>query len=400
MKREIVLGWLGVSLAVVLLLITSVGTPLLAQDLPNEDYFVYLPLIANDYDPAWHWTALVTPTLTPSPYNVPLMALDRGGQVHLLWDTLTTNSRFIYHTYTISRSWSSPAAILPTLGTSYVLYPPAVSVTGSLHLLWKNTLVASSPSRLLYSSFNGAAWQPEEVVYTAPSSSYSVQGMVHFGPSDVVHTTVVAGFLSTHVYYTTRTSTSWTTPAEIVPGRAPSLIWPDQAGGVHLYSDDYAGSVYYSYWRNSQFSVDNRQTSGKVTGRDSQLDGLNDLHIFWSESVPIPGGSVTGLYHQCFVNTQTWETPQVLTGQESLVGSAVKASDGNGGVALAWRQGNKVQLTLWNGCVQTARKTVPLPSGNWNLRAVALSDNPKKACLLLSPLYTSTYNVICAEIDR
>lgn len=146
--------------------------------------------------------------------------------------------------------------------------------------------------------------------------------------------------------------------------------------------------------------MDNRKTNGKVSDRDSQLDGLNNLHVFWSGAVPVPGGSVTGLYHQCFVNNQTWETPQVLTGQEALAGSAVKASDGNGGVALAWRQGTKVYLTLWDGCTQTARKTVPLPGSNWNLRAVALSDNPQKVCLLLSPLYSSTYNVICAEINR
>jgi hypothetical protein len=401
MKIRILLGWSEIIMAAVLmLLMASVPTPLLAQDSPDDDHLVFLPLIANDYDSAWHWTSVVTPTLTPSAYSAPLLAIDRAGQVHLLWDTLSTNARFIYHSYLTSQSWTTPTAILPTLGTSSVLYPPLVDTSGALHLLWKNVLVSNSPARLLYSSFEGGAWHPEEVVYTATSPSYSVQGMVHSGAQSVLHTTVAVSFLSTDVYYTTRTPTGWTAPFEIAPTRSPSLIWPDQLGGVHLYNDSYAGNVYYSYWRNNQFSVDNRQTSGKVAGRNSQLDGLNNLHVFWSDAVPIPGGSVTGLYHQCFVNNQTWESSQVLTGQESLVGSAVKASDGNGGVALAWRQGNKVQLTLWDGCVQTARKTMPMPSGTWNLRAVALRDNPKKACLLFSPLYTLTYNVICAEIVR
>ena len=228
--------WVGIVVVSGVLLLTAAQPALLAQESPDDDHVVYLPLVMNDFDPAWHWGAIVTPTLTPGAYDTPLLAIDRTGQVHVLWDTLSTNSRFIYHSYLTAQRWTTPTAILPTLGTSYVMYPPIVDTSGTLHLLWKNVLTFNSPARLLYSTFTGNAWQPEEVVYTAPSSSYSLQGMIHFGPATVVHTTYAVSYFSTEVYNTTRTSTNWATPLKITPIRSPSLIWPDQLGGVHLYS--------------------------------------------------------------------------------------------------------------------------------------------------------------------
>jgi len=68
------------------LLLFGGNTPTQAQTAEYDSY-IYLPLTTKNYDPTWQWTSVFTPTLSPSPYRNPLMAIDRQGQVHLFWDT-------------------------------------------------------------------------------------------------------------------------------------------------------------------------------------------------------------------------------------------------------------------------------------------------------------------------
>ena len=332
-----------------------------------------------------------------------VMTLDHAGYPHILWDTTHYGQQLIYHTYLTAQGWTTPTAILPTLGVSYILYPPIVGPDGKLHLLWRNQFSENGQQiqRLLYSAFDGTQWGPEQEPYRT-TGYYSLQGMVRLDATGKPHVTAAASMLSTDIFHNSQEANGWPSPVEI---NLPSLayghltIWPDQQGGVKLYHDASDGLHYFN-WRNNQFLVNNQLLPSGLSNHASQSDGLNNLHVFWTGSVPVPGGSVTGLYYRCLNSSHTWSTQQVLSGQSSA-SSVFAASDGSSNIALIWNEASsRIRLGIWNGCTQTDLKTTPIPA-SWTLKTVALSSSPKRVCALTNHgYYPVIYNVMCAEIRR
>lgn len=401
------------------LLILRIGwgnaTPVWAQGDCGNNSCAYLPLVARDYDPTWVWGSVLTPTLTPSPAsNVnPLLAIDRQGQVHVLWGTTSYGvPAFIYHTYLTAAGWTSPTAVAQSLGTSSVLFPPVVAPDGAMHLLWLNRETTGAPYRTLYAAFRNAQWGAEEEVYRSPYTGSTLQGMVHLDAAGQVHTTMVDGYIfSGHVSHAKRGTLGWSQPVTLTDPTYSNWIWPDQQGGVRFYGNDYETppNLYYSYWSAGQFVTRDQKGPDRVsvsTSRRTQLDGQNNLHLFWSEDVAIPGGQVSGLYHQCINTALRVTTPELLSGSENAYASdTVKAAGFARWTALAWREasGARIRLAVWDGCNRTNLKTVPFPTdATWSLKAVAISDTPGKVCVLgySSSYYPDRYRVICADILR
>lgn len=94
-------------------------------------YAAYLPLLSDASADHLRWAASEPVTLAPTPSSAPLAALDRHGQLHLLWQTRYV-PRFIYHTVLTDSGLSPPAPVAPTLGRSELLYPPLVDRSGTL----------------------------------------------------------------------------------------------------------------------------------------------------------------------------------------------------------------------------------------------------------------------------
>jgi len=273
-------------------------------------------------------------------------------------------------------------------------------------LLWRNQASSNGQQyyRLLYATFDGVSWGPEQEVYSA-SGIYSLRGMPDLDSTGKVHATFLVGSLfSTSIYHNALESTGWSTPVNVpIPSMyiGYETVWPDQKGGVKIYYDTTDDKMHYFHWRNNQFYVNDHQFSGSMGSHDTQLDAQTNLHTFWTSQVPIPGGTTTGIYYQCLNNNFIWGTQQVLSGQNSA-GNLHSASDRVSDVAIAWNEANtKIRLGIWRGCNQTDMKTVPLLATNSSLKAVALSPDPKKACVLASRSgYPVNYNVICADINR
>lgn len=401
--------WITVTIAgalVALLYLATGGVIAQSPEQNGDEYLVYLPLVAKDYDPTWVWREAITVTLTPSPGGI-LMAIDRQGQVHLLWHPSFSAPKFISHTYLSPSGWTSPTVVAPSLGSSEVLFPPVVAPDGVLHLLWRNQKTSNDPKRMLYAAFTGTGWTPEEEVFQSRSSSYSLQGMVHLDASGRVHATMLdCSFFSCETYHTIRVGT-WQPAVQIPQPQYTDWVWPDQWGGVHFYGNDYSSppKFYYSYWRDGQFlKRDHFAGYLKVSGRGTQLDGQNNLHIFWRDYVPVPGGQVTGLYYQCLSQSLSPSPVEVLSGYSS-VDEVVKGAGYSGWVALAWRESEggvqRVRVGVWNGCSRMYLKTVPEAGGWKELKAVSISENPPMVCLFGRRSYfPEVWEVICADIRR
>jgi hypothetical protein len=370
----------------------------LAQD-TNEGQIIYGPLLMQNHDSSMTWLEPVSVDLEPRPTNQPLAIIDRQGRLHLLWDTLSS-PRFIYHTMQTESGWTTPAPVALSSGTSYILFTPYVDEDGFIHLVWRNWLGAGieNPHRLLYSSFNGNQWTAEEVVARL---DYEHQAMVHSGALGEVHVTYVPVFFFSNIYHTTRTETGWSNPVEVKPVHTTGLVWPSMQGGIHFYGDDYLGNMHYSYWQNGVFQVNDRTIEGRVYGRKSVLDGLNNLHLFWTGQVPVPGGQVNGVYHQCLEGNQTFGPQEIPSGSQAISGIVASASDQNSKIGLSWKEAEsgQVRLATWDGCVAGGMRTIPFPEElNLELAALALSADPGRICAISRVLYTNTHIVLCAEV--
>ena len=396
----------SIGMFVVLFLLVAGAIGAQSPDQNDNDYFVYLPLVAREYDPTWAWREGITVTLTPS-YGGLLMAIDRQGRVHLLWHPSFSSPKFIYHTYLSPSGWTSPTVVAPSLGSSEVLYPPVVAPDGVIHLLWRNRKTSNDPQRMLYAAFTGNGWTSEEEVFQSRFSYTYLQGMVHLDTSGVPHATMLdCSFFYCDVYHTVRRG-NWQPAIQIALPIYSNWVWPDRWGGVHFYGNDYSDppKLYYSYWRDGQFQTLDRFVGNlKVSGRNTQLDGQNNLHIFWTDWVPVPGGQVTGLYYQCLAQNMTASPAEVLSGYSS-VSNVVKGAGYTGWVAVAWQETEssvkRVRVGVWDGCSRIYLKTLPGGDSWQGLQAVSVSENPAMVCVLgRRSSLSEVLEVTCADIRR
>ncbi len=204
-----------------------------------EDVAIYLPLITNHNNSAWQWGTGTVVDLTPPPVNRPQLLIDREGQLHLFWDT-NRAPRFIYHTYWSGESWTVPAPIAQSLGTSTLTQALMVDQSGAIHIAWKNDLGSGTENRyrLLYNTFANATWGTEEELF---HNTYGViDSRLHLDADDLLYLTFsYSDFWRAKYYQLTQTSSGWLTSPLLDPPHTKSLsvsAWaPDQQTGIRFY---------------------------------------------------------------------------------------------------------------------------------------------------------------------
>ena len=371
----------------------------------EDNNTVYLPIVDNNYDPNWQWSTAITVELTPAPQDTPLLTLDRGGRLHIFWDTRHA-PRFIYHTYLSEQGWTIPVAIAQTLGTSNVASTPSVGQNGDIHLVWQNDLGSGVENRyrLMYARFDGATWAAEEELFHNPNGS--IQGLPYTDAQGILHVALKYNNIWTSKYHQlTQTAGGWTAAEIGDPPRASAWsisAWsPSPQGGIHFFADGLSDKLYYSYWEDGQFPIQAKEFSGKLWGLRAQADGNGNLHPFWTGKVPIPGDQTYGLYKQCLTSDLVWSQQLILSKEHRVGGAIVTATDALTQVAFAWTEDNqRVRLALWNNCTQIEDKEIPfIDVPSLNLDAIVLSQEPHKFCALAQQSSTSQYIALCADIN-
>jgi hypothetical protein len=374
----------------------------------GEEHSTYLPLALQSHDPGLAWLEPGQVELEPFPRSSPLSVIDKQGRLHLFWDTLD-GPGFIYHVMQTSNGWTETAPVAPSIGISSTVSDPYVDEEGTLHLLWKNHLGygIDKPYRLLYASFDGGRWSPEvEIARLGDEPS----GMIHTREGGELQVTYSFGSLPTRFYYTIHTASGWSSAVELAPLRDSFLIflgyyrvWGDNQGGIHVYEIPYfSKSALYFYWRNGFWQVKERILEGRISESALMFDNLNNLHLYWSGTVPVPGGQVSGLYHQCVEDNRVFGPQEVPSGGEAVSGSVARASDQRSQIGLAWKEaGGKFKLGTWQGCSYLGQRVVPFPADlNLELSSLAMSADPGKLCAVARVLYGNEHVVVCGEVRR
>ncbi len=268
------------------------------------------------------------------------MAIDHAGRVHIFWDVSPSSGvAYIYHMVQTGTGWSAPAKIANTLGMSSVLSQPVISPDGRIHLLWYNQLAYGGPYQFMYASFDGSQWSSEdEIARFSYQDRYGILNYDDQGNIDVVFT--IANLISSSYYHKVQTSAGWSQAVDITPMVTVFVswnIWPDDIGGVRFLGRDLYDNIIYSYWKDGGFQTSSHLLPYVTWSNSSVLDTQNNFHLFRVASVPVPGGDVTGLYHQCLDTSLNWGPEQVLSGQNSIGDNIVAAWDNSGRVVFGWK---------------------------------------------------------------
>jgi hypothetical protein len=356
-----------------------------------------LPIVAANHDLAWRWSATAPVDLTPTPYHGPFPAVDNTGRLHLFWDTLYS-PRHIYHTYLSEVGWSPLSPVAESLGASTLLGPPLVDASGHLHLTWRNHLGygVDNPYRLLYGRFDGTTWSPDEEL--ARGTAPGVKGVAHPDLAGQIRVTMYDAVFPSAAYQFVRSQDPWQRTGPIRPGHAVNAVVPDLQGGIRFFSG--LGDLFYSHWRDGQFVAAGTKLAGSVLSRQVMADAYGSVHVFGGDTVPIPGGSVYGLYHRCLQPEAAWTVEQVLSGENALVGQAVGAAGLSKTFALLWVQTphtSQAMLALWRGCDLTGSTAIAVPTG-YRLAGITLNDASGKACVVARHANTPTVVGICSEL--
>lgn len=373
---------------------------------------LYLPVVFHDFDSSWQWQSSEIVSLPEFPFSDPVIAIDLANRPHILWDVWPSDNQFIYHIYEANAGWTSPQTIDNTLGASNLILPPMVGVDGQIHLVWYNELNFGGPYRLMASSFDGNKWTgaSELVRYTYNSANAAINVNID-GELNVVYG--VPGIISTSYFYTQKSASGWTTAQSIDPKLSYpyslTKVMPDQAGGVKLLIRNWNDTtLYYSYWKDNRILQQLIPLGTISTSSNSILDSEGNWHFYRTGSVPIPGGNVTGIYHQCATSTLESGAEEVLTGDVNVSDYSV-TRDNNGKTVISWTNqtsGNKVlNLEIFQGCEFLKHIEYPLPSleqpYTWgSLVATAkTAGHPGKFCALYQKSIADDYGLFCALVN-
>ncbi len=387
-----VLRTLSAAIAAVCCLLWGASSPVLAQ----ADEQLFLPLITHDHTPGWNWGDAYTVTVSAQTTEAPLAVIDRAGWPHLFWHDRTRDGD-LHHVYLRADGWHELLPSQGLAGDSMVSNQPLVDQSGLVHLLWVRQVEEPSdmPFRFQHATFNGAQWtEPGEVFqYVYPTS----RAWMRLDQSDRVRVGVTAGYLNWRGLLL-MLQESWQTLADFRLPTNASIVWPDAVTGAHLFGSD-ATTLKYWRWLSDPVGVVQTLGTGRLLARSVAFDSADNMHIYWKAFVTVGGSSATLLHHQC-VNEQRSLSAVSYYGGPSSVREVVSAAEQGRLFALAWQENARKRIMLWDGCTPGAIATIPeTPQQTTTLRAVAVSSNPRKACVFLQQGATAVYTVRCADLD-
>ncbi|MGD9402538.1 MAG: hypothetical protein PVF95_09765, partial [bacterium] len=186
------------------------------------------------------------------------------GRVHVTWIDSRTGTREVYYKCWYGIGWTPDERISATSGTTF--QPSIAAEAGAtvhVHVAWYDYTLAERG--VYYAYYNGSAWEPQEHITTASTSSQNPS--IGVDDSDRVH-----------------------------------LVWHDQR--------DLDFEIYYKCREDSGWSDDRRLTSSAGLSRNPSVavGGDGAVHVVWQD---YRTGNL-GIYHMAFDGVD-WSAPAALS---------------------------------------------------------------------------------------
>lgn len=377
----------------------------------EQKTYLYLPLVLLNYDNAWQWETADYITLPDYSLNGPVLKLDTSGTKHLIWDVMASTNRFIFTTRKTASGWTPVEKIDNTLGASTLSNFPELGTDGSIYLVWKNELALGGPYRLMFARFFGGKWESaEELIrgtyqfpFAAINGGEGANVNFIYGASNLI---------STQYYFSQKTAAGWSPAMPIDPPLdypySINRVTPDHQGGVKLLIRSWNDkTMYISYWKNGLFSYHGIPVGIIDPYANSMLDSSNNWHFFKTGNVAIPGGTITGLYHQCLSSELNLGAEKVITGSLPVQDYSVTRDDG-GKAVISWTDTQSAKsilhIQVFQGCELVKESEYRLPAlpqpYTWGplVSTSKVSGPYGQFCALFRKNFTTEYGLFCARV--
>jgi hypothetical protein len=383
----------------VLLALTALSAALLASAAPRSavgaptppDQRVYLPFTAQRDDSPWNWQPAQAVTLTPAPRADPTLLLDAAGQAHLFWEAAASDGRvLLYHRFQTGSDWSAAAPLTTLPGEARLFLPPQVTPDGQIHLVWEQHLSAdpppADPYRLLAATYAAGAWSPPtELAHAAAPFGPGGLNVNPAGQLQLVYAPTAPP--ATAYIFRRRSVTGWEDAQPALPPDLSAVTWqfglPDPSHGVDFYGtvQNEPNLVAYGYWYDPAEPPAYNLNFGALWDGQGWLDAARVYHQARLTTVITPGGSVTGVEHQCLTGSGEW-APRVISSAGDVLAAPHVALDAAARLVYGWPQTDGVHLTLLQDCQPQAPRRLPGGETWSRLAALALGATPSQVCAL------------------
>ncbi len=239
------------------------------------------------------WSVPLNISSTPERSTGPQLAVDREGNVHVVWSDYTPgNSEVFYSQRTSDGTWTSPQNISNSPEPS-VAAEVAVDGNGIVHVIWQD-----APDWYISDIYH--AWRSGDGTWSSPQ--------------------IISGGIE------------WSNPPRAAV---------DRDGIVHVVWGAADGSEIYYVRRASDGTwsapLNLSNTPGSSQTPQLAVDGEGNVHVVWDESMGVGSGGISYARRD---SSGTWSTPQSISSNPTYADRPQLAVDGGGNVHVIWIYGH------------------------------------------------------------
>jgi hypothetical protein len=317
--------------------------------------FACAPL--SQSSPGWTTPENISPGATTG-NQYPQIALDADGHPHAVWQGNDGGSvQRIYYSENTGSGWTTPENISPGTMTNNSEPQIALDAGGNPHVVWYG--YDGSTLRIYYSENTGGTWTtPQDLTPSATDNNQNPQIALDSGGNPHVVWHGQDGISKWWVYYSENTGGTWTTPLNISPGttdNSSSQIALDSGGNPHVVWYGRDGSlvwvIYYSENTGGAWTTPENLSTSSTTNRSPQIavDAGGNPHVVWYGQ---DAGSIDRVYYSEDISTCRVTT--TVAGGHGSVDPADQwvAIGGNATIDLVPDAGYQVASITDNGAPQ------------------------------------------------
>ena len=292
----------------------------------------------RNQDGSWTTPQNLSNTSTPSRY--PTAILDEQGIIHVAWSEEIDppyNPDIYYVRRATNGSWSTPQN---ATNTTVASHNPILNVdsAGTVHLVWAENFTAGQVYPYYVQRTANGSWST--ALSIAAATGYQAEGLQAVldsqGSIHVMWAAAQSSATSYPVYHRQRDIYGHWSDMKDIASNAGILVpmgaEVDAEDHIHILLQRYdVGSLYYSQWDGSGWSIVQQIATGSVSTSALAVDAHGATHVTWSA-----GSGINDVYYLRRDPSGAWSTTQNISASAGSSSRPRVLVDGMGRPVVLW----------------------------------------------------------------